>query len=183
MTIRVLSGPEPRRRRSCRFPRSTRLRRGREEGDSLPDPQQAQPVTRVLRRVEALPVVLDQCGHAVPFFVNTTLIVLACVFDHIGERLLDDPIEGSFDLRVEPLVAECRLNVNVDCGLLGEGLGKTLERREEAEVVERLRSELDGSRRTSWRVETTSSRRARTDSGRGDRGLPLRSTSGRAASR
>ena len=64
------------------------------------------------------------------------------MLDDVGQRLLDDAVEGGFDVGWKPL-ADPRLEVDAHAGLLGEGVAQPLERRREPEVVERLRPQLD----------------------------------------
>ena len=65
------------------------------------------------------------------------------VLDDVRERLLDDPVENGLDLAREPGLGQARLEVRRDAGLLGEGTREPVERRHEAEVVERFRTQLD----------------------------------------
>ena len=65
------------------------------------------------------------------------------VLDDVRQRLLDDAVERGLDLGGKPLVAEARLEANVDARLLAERLREPLERGDEAEVVEHLRTKLD----------------------------------------
>ena len=64
------------------------------------------------------------------------------VLDDVRQRLLHDPVERGLDVARQP-VADARLELDPHPGLLGEGLAQALERGDEAEVVERLRPQLD----------------------------------------
>src|SRR5687768_11372660 len=114
-----------------------------EQCDSLAHADQTQPVTGSLRRVEALPVILDDCGHAFTFLrQHNADRVRVGVFDDIRERFLDDPVERGFDLWAESFFAECRLYLDLDLSLLSEGFSETFQRGDEPKVVQRLRPEL-----------------------------------------
>ena len=71
---------------------------------------------------------------------------MACagVLDDVRERFLDDSVESRLDLRGEPFVGQRRLKIDGDSGLLGEGLGQALQGRDQAEVIEGARAQLDG---------------------------------------
>ena len=64
------------------------------------------------------------------------------VLDDVRQRLLHDPIESRLDVARQPAV-ELRLEVDAHSRLLGEGVAQPLQRGDEAEVVERLRAQLD----------------------------------------
>ena len=64
------------------------------------------------------------------------------MLDDIGQRFLDDPVKGGFNVGWKPL-ADTRLEVDAHPGLLGESVPQPLERRGESEVVKRLRPQLD----------------------------------------
>ena len=97
-----------------------------------------------LGRVESAAVVLDhgldpsidaRDEHAHP--LGTSML------DHVRERLLDDPVDRRLDLERQPLADRAGLEVDGDAGLLAEALRQALERRQEPEVVEHLRPQLD----------------------------------------
>ena len=53
---------------------------------------------------------------------NTMLTALGLsMFDDVGQRLLDDAIEGGLDVGWQP-VADLRLEIDAHPGLLGEGV-------------------------------------------------------------
>ena len=70
-----------------------------------------------------------------------TRVASACLTMFV-EPLLHDAIHGRLDFARKAALAELRLEVDVQAARLRERLGKSLERRDEAEVVERLRSQL-----------------------------------------
>ena len=87
------------------------------------------------------PVVLDQRGHE-PLALgdcDADLVVAPRVLDDVRQRLLDDAVERGLYLPWQSLRFEVVRERHVDPGLLCEGLGQPLERRDEPEVVERSR--------------------------------------------
>ena len=116
-----------------------------EERDPLAHPDDAEAAVAGLVRREADAVVLDHRGDRVALAGHEHAHPRGPgVLDHVRQRLLDDPVEGGLDRRRQPFLAQHRLELDRDRGLLGEGLGQALERGHEPEVVERLRAELDG---------------------------------------
>ena len=84
------------------------------------------------------------------------------MLDDVRERLLHDPIERCLHLTGQSRVSQCGVKVDSDTGLLRNGLGKPLQRSDEAIVVEHRRTKSTASRRTSWSALTTCSRRSAT---------------------
>src|SRR5207302_192669 len=104
---------------------------------------QAKPVAVGRGRAEAAPVVLDDGRDTVWLTRERDADVLrARVLDDVRQRLLDDPVERGLDLGRQPLLAQGVLEVDGHAAVLGEALRETLERRDEPEVVERLRPQL-----------------------------------------
>ena len=103
--------------------------------------------SRVPARVEARAVVLDH-GDDGPVLAGEqdADVARAGVLDDVRQRLLDDAVEGGLDFAREPLLAELRLQVDPEPRLLAERGGEPLDRRHEAEVVERGRAQLDRER-------------------------------------
>ena len=92
---------------------------------------------------EAAAVVLDHGGdRAAAASEDDADRARLGVLDDVRQRLLHDPVERRLDVARQP-VADVRLEVDAHPGLLGEGVAQALERRDEAEVVERLRPQLD----------------------------------------
>ena len=89
-------------------------------------------------------VVLDHRGHdSLPACHEHADLCGPRVLDDVGQRLLHDAVERRLDIPGETLVAEAGFELHGDPGLLGERARQTLEGRDEAEVVERLRPQLD----------------------------------------
>ena len=74
---------------------------------------------------------------------NDADVACARVLDDVREGLLDDAVERGLHLGRKPLRREAGLEAYPDPGLRAERLGQPLERRDEAEVVEHLRPQLD----------------------------------------
>ncbi len=65
------------------------------------------------------------------------------MLDDVGQRFLDDSIQRCLDFGRQPLVSELRFERDPNFGRFREGLHQSLERRYEAEVVERFRPQLN----------------------------------------
>ena len=80
---------------------------------------------------------------AVPLRQHDADVRRVRVLDDVRERLLDDAVERRLDLGRQPLVAELRLEVDASPVCSPERLDEPLDRRDEPEVVERRRPQLD----------------------------------------
>ena len=164
--------------RACRAGRARR--RGRVSGRS-PCRRPRSPPSRLRRRRMRRMLTVSRAG----------------VLDDVRERLLDDPVERRLDLAPGAARRRAPARGDLDPGRLGEGLRQALERGDEAEVVERLRPQLDRQAadvlerrddelaqlvRDRARICSTVARAPRPSSGRaGSRSAPGRSRRGARA--
>ena len=93
------------------------------ELDALAHSLQSETVPSKRCGIEAAPVVLDHGGsRAVTTDEEDADAARFCVFDDVGQRLLDDSVERGFNLGRQPLLAKLRLEVDADAAGFGECL-------------------------------------------------------------
>ena len=89
-------------------------------------------------------VVLDHCRNRARLAgEHDADVPRTRVLDDVRERLLDDAVERCLDFGRKALRRQPRLEAYPDSRLRAEALRQALERRDEAEVVEHLRPQLD----------------------------------------
>ena len=115
------------------------------QGDALPHAFEAKAVRPDAVGIEAAAVVLHHSGeHGVTADEQDTHLSSLCVLDDVRERFLDDAVHRRLHLRWEPLLADSRLQVDVDPTRFRERLHQPFQGRDQPEVVKRFGPQLHG---------------------------------------
>src|SRR6266852_2162944 len=94
--------------------------------------------------VEAHAIVLDQTGQPGQVAAEFDGHVLgARMPGHVGERLLDDPVQRGLDVRCKPLFHET-LEMDGNTRALGDPLGEELQRRHQPQIIQHRRPQVTG---------------------------------------